>query len=57
MTNMPASHKRRPGVVMRFLAQMNRPMSLGRLWVILFTLHVIANILGIILRGIVVALR
>jgi hypothetical protein len=57
MTNMPASHKRRPGVVMRFLAQMNRPMSLGRLWVILFTLHVIANILAIILRGIVLALR
>lgn len=58
MTSLSASRERRPpGVVMRFLAQLNRPISLGRLWVILFLLRLIGGILAVMLRAIVLALR
>ena len=58
VTNLSASRARHPpGVVMRFLAQLNRPISLGRLWVIMFLLRLIAGILAMILRALVLALR
>jgi len=49
-----AGFKRR---AMIFLAQLNRPMSLGRLWLVLLALKIIANILVVILLMIAAALR